>query len=115
MSARELYEKILGIRSFTVIDHLLQTALESGEYNPEELGVLKEIYNEQALDERYAICHDQLGQHEQAQELRAFFGGSEQTVHQSNGPSIKGSSARKPSGRTPRTYELDDSVFNKGE
>jgi hypothetical protein len=72
MTARDLCEEILGIRSFTVIDHLLQTAFESRKYNQEDLVVLTEIYNEQVLDHRYAICHDQLGQHEKAQELRAF-------------------------------------------
>lgn len=66
-----IWLQILNIRSLTAIQYLVDDHIVL----PSHLGTilaLKKIQETNKLDEVYAICHEQLGEHDKAKELRDF-------------------------------------------
>lgn len=66
-----IWLRILDRRSLTAIQYLVEDAFaEPSRLNT--LVALKRIQATNKLDEIWAICHEQLGEHDKAKELRDF-------------------------------------------
>lgn len=65
-----IFQQILGTASLTAIEFIAERALPS--VTPDEQQVLRRILKANVLDEVYALCHDHLGQPEEAAHLREF-------------------------------------------
>ena len=66
-----IWLQILNMRSMTAINYLVDDHITL----PSKLSTmlaLKKIRGTNKLDEVYAICHEQLGEHDKAKELRDF-------------------------------------------
>lgn len=65
-----IFKYILDVRSMTVIERKVEDKLAFDNPEDEVRTALNSILATRSLDEVWAICHDMLGQHEQAQILR---------------------------------------------
>lgn len=79
-----LFREILETRSLTVIHYIIELRLPS--YPADS--ILVDMLQSSRLDNIYAMCHDQLGEHDQAKTLRDFMArqDSRTTLHHS--PSV---------------------------
>lgn len=66
-----IFEQILDLRSLTAIGYKAEDALSEAD-TPEKRKALQAIMSTNNLDEAWALAHEQLGQHSQAAELRAW-------------------------------------------
>lgn len=64
-----IFQEILDTRSMTAIGYMAEDALVACSDEAQQQ-TLRRIINASQLDEIYAICHEQLGQHDKAKELR---------------------------------------------
>ena len=66
-----IFQKILGSSSLTVIGYLAEDAIPHAS-NDAHLKALQAIYETNELDEAYALAHEQLGNQEEADHLRLW-------------------------------------------
>ncbi len=78
-----IFRDILLSKSFIAIDYLCEDALKSPEPSDADRQALRNIYQSNSLDERYALAHEHLGEHEKAAELRRWIAGANQRKQQS--------------------------------
>lgn len=64
-----IFSDILACRSLTNI-HFMAEDARATTTDPAQRKALQDIYETSRLDEVYAIAHEQLGHHEEAQKLR---------------------------------------------
>jgi hypothetical protein len=65
-----IFQAILAERSFTLITYNIENALPGA--TAAEKAALTRMLETNKLDEIYAIAHEQLGQHEEAAQLRQW-------------------------------------------
>ena len=71
-----IFHRILDYRSLTALDYLCEDALATPDMSQGERDTLQRILNTNSLDERYALAHEHLGEHDKAAELRQWIAGA---------------------------------------
>ena len=71
-----IFRDILGTRSSIAIDYMCEGAFESPQTSEADREALRNIYQSNNLDERYALAHEHLGEHDKAAELRRWIAGA---------------------------------------
>ena len=71
-----IFHRILDCRSLTLLDYMCEDALAASDMPQDERDVLQRILNTNSLDERYALAHEHLGEHDKAAELRQWIAGA---------------------------------------
>ncbi len=73
-----IFQSILDTRSFTVINYKCEDAIEHPDTPESDRAALQRILESNSLDERWALAHEHLGQHDKAAEIREWMKGAAQ-------------------------------------